>query len=201
MAKMIKLITNLDFIQTQRFSKPKGILKRKPFTGLRRILHTGLGVGQSAEVSHACIAKGRVRNGKKLKNTSCEMQSLATATFSDPSLAYMVKVKHPDGIGGTQPVRGLIQKVWKTVVPDDYKGTMFGKTTQTAYQRTFKAEQKRLPPLLIPIATVATKGEERNSENRRNVWRKENPDLAQQLDQRHDYASSSLGHDIDYARE
>jgi hypothetical protein len=113
----------------------------------------------------------------------------------------MVKVKHPNGIGGKQPAKGLIQKVWKTVVPNGYKGTMFGKTTQATYERTFRAEQKRFPRLLTPIPTVATKGEIRKSENRRNVWRKENPDLAQQLDQRHDYASSSLGHDIDYARE
>ena len=145
MPKLLKLISNVEFATAPLRRKPAGFKhSRKPIAGLRRILHNKLPVGTSAEITHACIQKGRVYRGKKRKHGMCELSTVAMNSHLDPKIPYTLTIKHPDGKFRGKATHALVQKIWKREVPYDLGAEeMHGKMTEENLRKHWEKERKK----------------------------------------------------------
>jgi hypothetical protein len=171
MPKLLKLISNIEFAKAPLRRKPLGFThSRKPFAGLRRILHNDLPVGNSAEITHACIQKGRTYKGKARKHGMCELSTVAMNSHLDPKIPYTLTIKHPDGKFRGKRTHALVQKVWKREVPFDLGAeNMHGKMTEENLRKHEEKEHKRNGVTTVYEDVVVTDSFDYSTDSRRNL--------------------------------
>tara|TARA_Y100000310_G_scaffold38647_1_gene36179 strand:+ start:5499 stop:6062 length:564 start_codon:yes stop_codon:yes gene_type:complete len=187
MAKLLKLISNIEFAQAPLRRIAKGYKQpRKPFAGLRRILHDKLPVGKSAEITHVCIKAGRMYNGRKRKHGRCELSIVAMNSHLDPKIPYVYTIKHHEGKFRGKATLALVQKVWKAEVPHDLGAeNMHGKITTANLAIAIEKRKAKLTD------------RERYEEGVHERWVIDDP-LPESSS---DYSTTSLGNRLVYPRE